>query len=182
MAIAPGTYTLEPPNARLTVRTARRGAASKAGHDLRIEVQTWGATLQIDAEPARSVFELTADSRSFRVLEGTGGVKPLGDKDKDSIVQTVNDEILKGTSITFRSTAVRPEGDGRFHVTGDLEILNGINLIAFDIQVEDGGRVTGSATVTQSQWGIKPYTALFGALKLADDVQLDVDGTLQPAS
>lgn len=179
MALAPGTYALEPPNARLTIRTARRGAASKAGHDLLIEVQTWGATVQIDADPARSVFELNADSRSFKVLEGTGGVKPLGEKDKDAIVQTVNDEILKGTPITFRSTAVRPDGGGRCHVTGDLELLNGISLVAFDLDIGDDGRLTGNATVTQSEWGIKPYTALFGALKLADDVQIAVEGTLQ---
>jgi len=181
MAIEAGTYGLEPPNGRLTIRTARRGAASKAGHDLLIEVQTWGATVQVDADPARSVFELNADSRSFKVLEGTGGVKPLGDKDKDGIVQTVNDEILKGTPITFRSTAVRPDGDGRFHVTGDLEIRNGISLVAFDVQISDDHRVSGSATVTQSDHGIKPYTALFGALKLADDVEIVVEGTLQPA-
>ena len=182
MAIEPGTYALEPPNGRLTIRTARRGAASKAGHDLLIEVQTWGATVQLDADPARSVFELTADSRSFKVIEGTGGVKPLGEKDKAGIVQTVNDEILKGTSITFRSTAVRPDGDGRFHVTGDLELLNGVNLIAFDLAIGDDGRLTGGATVTQTEWGIKPYTALFGALKLHEDVQVAVEGTLQPAS
>jgi polyisoprenoid-binding protein YceI len=182
VAIDPGTYALEPPQARLTINTSRRGAASKAGHDLLIEVQTWGATVQIAPDAAKSVFELTADSRSFKVLQGTGGVKPLGDKDRDAIVQTVNDEILKGTSITFRSTAVRPEGNGRYHVTGDLEIVNGVNLIAFDLTIGDGGKVTGGATVTQSEWGIKPYTALFGALKLADDVQIAVDGTLTPAS
>ena len=181
MSVEPGTYTLQPPDARLTIRTSRRGAASKAGHDLLIAVQTWGATVQLEADPARSVLELTADSRSFQVLEGTGGVKPLTDKDKDAIVQTVNDEVLKGTAITFRSTAVRPDGDGRLHVTGDLEIANGINLIAFDLQLGDDGRVTGAATVTQSEWSIKPYTALFGALKLADDVQIAVDGTLSPA-
>jgi polyisoprenoid-binding protein YceI len=182
MAIEPGTYGLEPPDARLTIRTSRRGAASKAGHDLLIEVQTWGATVQLAPDPAQSVLELNADSRSFKVLEGTGGVKPLGEKDKAGIAQTVNDEILKGTPITFRSTAVRPDGDGRLHVTGDLELANGISLIAFDLIVGDGGRVSGSATVTQSDWGIKPYTALFGALKLADDVQVAVEGTLKPAS
>jgi polyisoprenoid-binding protein YceI len=182
MATEPGTYALEPPDARLTIRTSRRGAASKAGHDLLIEVQTWGATVQIAPDPAQSVFELNADSRSFKVLEGTGGVKPLGEKDKHGIVQTVNDEILKGTAITFRSTAVRPDGDGRFHVTGDLEIVNGINLIAFDIAISDDLRLTGSATVKQTEWGIKPYTALFGALKLADEVQVAVEGALKPGS
>jgi polyisoprenoid-binding protein YceI len=181
MAIEPGTYALEPPDARLTIRTSRRGAASKAGHDLFIEVQQWGATVQIASDPAQSVFELNADSRSFKVLEGTGGVKPLTDKDKDSIVKTVNDEVLKAAAITFRSTAVRPEGDGRFHVTGDLEIANGINLIAFAVTVGDDLRLTGSATVKQTEWGIKPYTALFGALKLADDVQVAVEGRLKTA-
>jgi polyisoprenoid-binding protein YceI len=181
MAMEPGTYALEPPEGRLLVETSRRGAASKAGHDLVIEVQTWGATVELAADPAASVFELNADSRSFKVLEGTGGVKPLGEKDKEGIVQTINDEILKGTSITFRSTAVRPDGGGRLHVTGDLEIRNGVNLVAFDLQIGDDGRVTGRATITQSEWGIKPYTALFGALKLADDVQIAVEGQLRPA-
>src|SRR5437763_11497862 len=55
-------------NARLTIRTGRSGAASKAGHDLLIEVGSWQATLEPEAQPA---LRLTADSRSLRVLEGT---------------------------------------------------------------------------------------------------------------
>jgi hypothetical protein len=35
--------------------------------------------------------------------------------------------------------------------------------------------------VVQSQWGIKPYSAFFGALKLRDDVDIAVDATLVPA-
>ena len=31
-----------------------------------------------------------------------------------------------------------------------------------------------SAIVKQSDWGIKPYSALFGALKVADEVQLEL--------
>ncbi|HWE08696.1 MAG TPA: YceI family protein [Solirubrobacteraceae bacterium] len=181
MTIAPGTYALEPPDARLMIRTSRQGAASKAGHDLLIEVQTWGATVQLAPDPAQSVFELNADSRSLKVLEGTGGIKALGDDDRGSIVKTINKEILKGAPITFRSTAVRPDGEGRFHVTGDLELANGISLIAFDITVTDDGRLTGSATVRQTEWGIKPYSALFGTLKVADEVQIEVEGVLKPA-
>ena len=180
MSIAPGTYALEPPQARLTIRTVKGGAASKAGHNLVIEVQTWGATAQIAPDPAHSVLELTADSRSFKVLEGTGGVKPLSESDKAGIVQTVNDKVLKGAPITFRSTAVRPDGDDRFHVTGDLELANGVSLIAFDLRIGDDGRVSGAATIRQTEWGIKPYTALFGALKVADEVDVVLEGTLQP--
>jgi polyisoprenoid-binding protein YceI len=181
MSTEPGTYALEPPDARLTIRTSRQGAAAKAGHDLLIEVQTWGATVQIAPDPAQSVFELNADSRSLKVLEGTGGMKSLGEDDKGSIVKTVDKEILKGATITFRSTAVRPDGDGRFHVTGDLELANGISLVAFDVEIGDERRLTGGATIRQTEWGIKPYTALFGALKVADEVRVEVEGTLTPA-
>jgi len=30
--------------------------------------------------------------------------------------------------------------------------------------------------VTQSAFGMKPYSALFGALKVADDVEVEIDG------
>jgi hypothetical protein len=42
------------------------------------------------------------------------------------------------------------------------------------------GRVVGGATVVQSQWGIRPYSAFFGALRLSDEVKVDVDVALTP--
>jgi polyisoprenoid-binding protein YceI len=182
MGIQPGTYELGPQDGRLVVRTGKGGAASKAGHNLLIEVERWGATAQFADDLAQSVLELSADSTSFTVLEGTGGVKSLDGDDKEGIAQTINQEVLKGTPITFKSTAVRPDGDGRLHVTGDLELVNGINLIAFDITVSDDGRVTGTATVTQTQWGMKPYSALFGTLKVNDDVVVEIDAKLRPSA
>jgi len=32
----------------------------------------------------------------------------------------------------------------------------------------------------QSEWGIKPYSAFLGALKLRDAVDIDVEATLVP--
>jgi polyisoprenoid-binding protein YceI len=182
MAIQPGTYELGPQDGTLTVRTGKGGAASKAGHNLRIEVGRWGATAQFADDLAHSVLELNADSTSFTVREGTGGVKSLDADDKDGIAQTINQEVLKGTPITFKSTAVRPDGEDRLHVTGDLELSNGINLIAFDIAVSDDGRLTGTATVKQTQWGMKPYSALFGTLKVTDEVGVEIDAKLRPVS
>jgi polyisoprenoid-binding protein YceI len=181
MAIQPGTYELGPQDGKLVVRTGKGGAASKAGHNLVIEVERWGATVQFAQDPAQSVLELNADSTSFRVLDGTGGVKSLDAGDKDGIAQTINQEVLKGTSIAFKSTAVRPDGDDQLHVTGDLELANGVNLIAFDISVSDDGRLTGRATVKQTEWGMKPYSALFGTLKVTDEVGVEIDAKLRPS-
>jgi polyisoprenoid-binding protein YceI len=182
MSIEPGTYELGPQDGTLSVRTGKGGAASKAGHNLRIVVDRWGATVQLADDPAQSVLELTADSTSFTVVEGTGGMKSLDDDDKAGIAQTINQEVLKGTAIAFRSTAVRPDGDGRFHVTGDLELSGGVNLIAFDVAISEDGRLTGNASLKQTEWGMKPYSALFGTLKVAAEVAIDIDAQLRPSS
>jgi len=40
------------------------------------------------------------------------------------------------------------------------------------------GNLTGRATITQSDFGMKPYSTLFGALKVVDEVQVAFDGRL----
>ncbi len=177
MSIEPGTYALGPESGTLTVRTGKGGAAARAGHNLVIEVGRWGATIELGAEPSQSVMELTADSRSLRVLEGTGGMTTLGDDDRSGITQTIDEEVLKGTAIVFRSTSVESAADGRLRVQGDLELAGGINPIAFDLDLSDD-RVRGTATVKQSAWGMKPYSALFGTLKVADEVEVAIDAGL----
>jgi hypothetical protein len=42
------------------------------------------------------------------------------------------------------------------------------------------GRAVGGATVVQSRWGIRPYSAFFGALKLSNQVKVGFDVTLTP--
>ena len=32
--------------------------------------------------------------------------------------------------------------------------------------------------VKQTEWGMKPYTALFGTLKVADEVRVEIDAGL----
>ena len=43
---------------------------------------------------------------------------------------------------------------------------------------ESLGTLTGSAEIKQSDWGIKPYSALFGALKVDDEVKVVVEAKL----
>ena len=44
-----------------------------------------------------------------------------------------------------------------------------------------GGRVSATIPVTQSEWGIKPYRGLMGALKVRDDVEIVLDVALPAA-
>ncbi len=178
MTIAAGRYELGPDKGTVAVRTHRTGAAAKAGHDLLLHVTAWRGEVEIgqDGAPAAVAFE--ADTTSFRVIDGTGGIQALGDDDRASIVQTIDEEVLGRASIAFRSTAVEETGPSVFRVEGELTLVGETRPLAVEVTASDGG-LHASAVVVQSSWGIKPYSALFGALKVADDVAVTIDATLR---
>jgi hypothetical protein len=173
--LEPGTYTLGPDDGTLSVRTARTGAASKAGHDLLLHVTDWTATLEVGDGGTPTAVALDADGGSLRVREGTGGMMELGDDDIASIHRSIDDDVLRKQDIAFRSTRVTPAGDGVAHVEGDLTLVGRSHPLSFDVAVAEDGRVRGSATVKQSNWGIKQFSILFGALKVADEVEVAID-------
>lgn len=157
--------TIGPREATLTVHTGREGLAARAGHDLEIVVQEWSATLT-DTDPP--VFELTADAGSLHPAEGHGGAKPLTDGDRKKIRKNIINDVLGSGQITFRSS-----GAG----TGELTLKGTTRAVPFSLSL-DGGAIAGEARFSQTDFGIVPYTGLFGALKVADEVRITVAGTL----
>jgi polyisoprenoid-binding protein YceI len=142
-----------------------------------MHVTAWTATLSVGEAPAATSMELSVDATSLRVHKGTGGVQALGDEERSAIHQTIDEEVLKREDIEFRSTSV--EGDaGRMSVEGELTILGTTRPIAFELVIDDDGALSAAAVVTQTAWRMKPYSALFGALKVADDVEVVLDGHL----
>ena len=166
-------YELGPDNGTLSVRTSRTGTVAKAGHDLLIHVTKWRGTLETGDSPSVA---LDADATSLKVREGTGGMMALDDGDLANIEQTIDDEVLKREDISFRSTRAEETAEG-LSVTGDLTLRTTTRSVAFDLVLSDG-RVRGTAVVKQTDWGMKPYTALFGALKVADEVRVEIDAAL----
>jgi polyisoprenoid-binding protein YceI len=163
---------LGPENATLVVKTYREGVAAKAGHDLVIEVTRWEA----DVDVAAGTIELTADPRSLEVREGVRGVKPLTDRDRGEIRKNIDDKVLHGQPIAFRSSVVRPGGP--LHVEGQLTLAGTTCPLAADLDMDADGRVSGTISLTQSDWGIKPYRGLMGALKVRDAVDVVIDARL----
>jgi hypothetical protein len=174
MRLEPGSHTLGPADGTLTVLTGKGGAAAKAGHNLTIEVSRWTAKLEAGETVS---LELTADPRSLRVVNGSGGISPLGDEEKQGIAQTIDEEVLKGLPIRFSSSRVEISGN-RLVVRGELELMRVRNPVEFGLDLDDDGRVTGSATIKQTDWKMKPFSALFGTLKVADDVEVRIDARL----
>jgi polyisoprenoid-binding protein YceI len=178
VAIASGTHRLGPDSAALRVMTFREGLASKVGHDLVIEVTQWEATVVVGEDPAQSSVELTADAGSLHVREGLRGLKPLSDKDRADIRRTIDDKVLRGQPIAFRSSHVEAADAGRLRVEGDLTMAGSTRPVSAEFEIGADGHVTGTIPLTQSEWGISPYRGLMGALKVRDAVDVVVDAHL----
>jgi polyisoprenoid-binding protein YceI len=182
MGIA-GAYRFGPELGRLLVHTTRTGLGAKAGHDLAIEVTRWHGRATVDpATPANSSVTVEVDADSFEVGEGTGGVKPLSDADRAQIHKTLKAILhtAQHPTITFRSRRVAGSATS-FACDGELTIMSVTQPVALQGRVSDS-RVSGGTTVVQSRWGIRPYSAFFGALKLSDEVKVDFDVVLTPHS
>src|SRR5258708_8808872 len=177
VGMAEGSNLVGPPSGRLLVKTARTGLGAKVGHDLTIEVTRWHGNVLIDAEsPANSSVTIEAEVDSFEVREGTGGVKPLTDADSADIKNTLRGKILNTAAhpvITLVSSQVGGTEES-FRIDGDLTIAGVTEPVTVEGQLA-GGRARGSAVIAQSRYGIRPYSAFLGALKLRDEVEVRFD-------
>lgn len=171
------TYVLGPDTGQLLLKTTRQGVAAKVGHDLTLVAERWRGTAVVDTDdPAGSSVTVEVDVDGLAVVEGTGGLKPLSGGDKRDIVKNIQRKILhsdKHPAITFTSTAVSGTPED-FTVEGQLTIAGQTAPATLHGAVADG-RAAGTAGVVQSRWGIEPFTAFFGALKVADEVTVQFD-------
>ena len=174
-----GTHTLGPESGSLEVRTYRAGAARKLGHDLVIDVEHWQTTVEIADDGSVSAVVLEADARSLRARTGNG-LKPLDDKERAEIAKNIDEGVLRGLGITFRSSGVEQD-NGRVRISGDLTLAGATRPATFDLAVSADQRVQGTLSIRQSQWGISPFSHPVVPLRLRDDVEVVVDVALPSA-
>lgn len=148
--------------------------AQKVGHDLVIDVGQWQATVEVSEGGTLSAIRLEADARSLQVREGLHGLKSLSDKDRAEIRENIDQKILRGRPIAFRSGAIEA-GNGRLAARGELDLGGTTRPASFDLNLAADGRVSGTLPVSQSEWGIKPYRGLMGTLKVRDTVEVVLD-------
>jgi len=181
MALAQGSHVLDQSAGTLQVKTYREGVAARVGHDLVIDVAKWSATVEVGVDGAITAITLHADPRSLAVREGLRGVKPLSDRDRADIARTIDEKILKGAAIDLSTSECEGAPGAATRARGELTLAGATRPIAFELAVGEDGRVSATVRVVQTQWGIKPYRGLMGALKVRDDIEVVVDARLPVA-
>jgi polyisoprenoid-binding protein YceI len=175
-----GSYLLGPDTGALRLRTSRAGVAARAGHDLLLEIGQWSGRLTLTGDdPATAELDVEIDLGSLRVLEGTGGVKPLSDGDRREIRKTALRvlDVERHPTARYVSTGIRPTTGGGT-IDGTLTVRGEEAAVPIEVSETTPGSWRGTATVLQTAHGITPYRAFLGALRLADAVGVEVSVTL----
>lgn len=183
MAIHPGRHYLGTDTCRIVLTTLRDGLASQAGHDLTIEPTSWSGELVVGDDLAPASLDVRIDMSSLVVREGTGGLKPLTDRDKREIAATARKVLSVGSypEASFSATSFQQASHGGGVITGTLTLAGRSRPLRLEVRPRppDGYRAT--ASVVQTEFGIRPYSAFLGSLKVRDAVGVQVDVSLPQA-
>ena len=176
-----GNYRLGPDNGRLVLKTGRQGFAAMAGHDLTIEVTRWSAQVDVpDDDIPPATVKADIDLGSLEVREGSGGAKPLTDRDRGEIKKQMAKILGTGTA-SFTSARILRVGSSGGAVEGTVTLNGQSEPVRLQVSEPGPGRYRGSATVVQTSLGIKPYVGFFGALKLKDEVGVEFEVSIPAA-
>ena len=167
--------TMDTKNVDIFIYTEREGLMSAVGHDLQLSAESF----DVERDGAKVRVEVDASSLKVRGCLVDGEVKSVKTVDRKMIERNIRKDVLqakKHPRVVF---------DGEFTGDGDDVSLSGtLEIVGRQQPVEltfrkDENRWHGETTIDQTRWGIEPYTAFLGTLKLKPKVRIEVEA---PAS
>lgn len=174
------SWTLDPADGELLLRTGVSGRAAKMGHRLTMAMQSWRATVDWSGG-APTHAELTVDTDSLEVLSGEGGVTPLGGTEKG--VARANAlkslDARKFPHIRFVADEIAKTVDG-YRMTGTVDVHGTTRPQVVDLKVDDTGDAVVLSTqvrLLQTDFGVKLISLFMGAMKVSDEVTIDFRAT-----
>ena len=176
MTVAKGTHNIGPQDGKVLVNVYKDGMAAKMGHDLTLEAGSWSGKADINPDdPSASSIEVTIDAGSLEVLAGKGGAKALSESDKRDIKKNI-EKVLGRGDISFESTDVSAN-----QLKGNLTINGQSRPATLNLNVDDSGHVTATTSFKQTEFGLKLFSAMMGAIKVKDNVDVSIDLQLPTA-
>lgn len=172
------TYNILASESSFTVFVAKAGLLSGIAHDHNIGVKNFSGHVTIaEANPGAGSVELEVDAKSLTILD------KISEKDRNEITNNMNTYVLepgKYPKIIFKSAALsnfKQNGtNASFTLNGDLTLHGATKRIAIPVNVTQSGdrlRATGRYTLLQTDFGIKPYSAMMGTIKVKNEVVIN---------
>ncbi len=167
---------LDQSSAVCEILTYKEGLLSSFAYDLRIKVTSFN----IELGGANNFISAEFDVRSLRVecaiVDGRDRPDLLSLRDRDEINKRIITEVLnteKHPVIDLVSSSVRKDGS-QYLVRGGLTVNGEKREISFTVRKEDGAHYVTDVSLHLPDFGIKPFSALFGAVRLKPDILIHI--------
>jgi len=151
--------------------TYKAGLLSRVAHDLLLKCTAFELTLEGDK--VHGHFDASSLVVIGAMKNGVVNPSTLSDKDKRDVLDNVRKHVFKRhdpKKIHFECDDLEIEDD---HIEGEgtLTIPPRSHDIDFEVQIS-GGKAVCEVTLHQPDWGITPFTALMGTLKIKPDIRV----------
>lgn len=166
---------LDQDSAECLVFTYKEGLLSAVAHDLKIRVTRFSIDIDQRARTAEASFDATSLRVVCAMANGKESKGTLSASQKREIEGNIVRDVLAAADfpeIRFKSTAVDDDDDG-FRVKGQLALHGKRKTVTVTVR-KDGKSHIVTARVHQPDFGIRPYTALLGTLKVKADVDIRI--------
>jgi polyisoprenoid-binding protein YceI len=174
------TYNIIPTESSLWIAVGKAGLLSGLGHAHEIGAPSvTGQVVMPAGEATGGSLALNVDATSLTVLD-----KNVSAKDRTEIFKAMHNEVIESAKyqkITFVSVAVadiQQTGAGHYSFTlhGDLTLHGVTKRIAVPVTATvtpSQLRATGTYTLKQTDYGIKPYAVAGGTIKVQNAVVIN---------
>jgi polyisoprenoid-binding protein YceI len=156
------------------VFTYKEGMLSRLAHDLRLSLKKW--KLVVEGREVHGYF----DPKSLEVDGVVKGqridTKILTPKDLSDIAENIEKHVLKTArhpEITYEGRLVAVKA-GKLTIRGKLMLVGRAGPLELNLE-RVGDKLVGQATILQTRWGIVPFKAALGSIKIKNDVGVRVD-------
>jgi hypothetical protein len=163
-------------SAECLIFTFREGWLSAMGHDLKIRV----GKFSIAADETTRAVDACFDAGSLRVVcavrngqDDPGALTIANKKEIEQNIRRAGLDAARHPEIRFVSSSVEEEQGGGDLVRGRLTIRGRQRQIGVRFEGR-GERYVGDVWLHQPDFGIQPYSAMLGALRVHADVRVQI--------
>jgi polyisoprenoid-binding protein YceI len=156
----------------------RDGLLARLGHDLKLRVERFAITVTPGAAPSTARIEASLDTRSLRAVcfreDDADSPRPISAADRAQIERNAAEDVLDAARFPEATlTAAIEPGEGPQRLRGTLTLRGRSAPVEATVHTTEGRHVA-TVELCPSRFGIAPYRALLGALRVQDRVTVVV--------
>lgn len=158
------------------VFTFKEGLLSPVAHDLRLRITRFSLDVDAAASSVVAKFDTNSLVVDCPMKDGAENPSALSESDKQKIAGQIREDVLHGSQhpeAVFRSRIVTARADGGYDLEGELTLHGVTKPLAAQTRVV-AGRQQVELRIHQPDFGITPYRAMLGTLKIQADVTVRI--------